>query len=240
MQNTLAIVKKEFRGYFNTPLAYVFLVAFLIITQWLVMRSYFLRDQADLRTFFSLIPIIFILFIPAVTMRLWAEEKKLGTLETLMTSPVTDGEVILGKFLGGWLFLILGLLLTFALPLVVVATVKEGVGLDRGPLIGGYLGLILLGGSYMSIGLFASSLWDSQIAAWIVGASICFLLYMIGDPFGLFALPQALVPLFQYLSLSQHFENIARGVIDVSDIVYYISVIFFFLFLNSCLIKRRS
>jgi len=240
MHNTITIVKKEFRSYFNTPLAYVFLLAFLIITQWLVMRGYFLREQADLRTFFNLMPIIFILFIPGITMRLWAEERKQGTIETLMTSPIRDSEVILGKFLGGWLFLALAIVLTFALPIVVSSTVRPDVGIDRGPVIGGYIGLFLLGGAYLAIGIFASSLWDSQIAAWIVGASICFFLYMIGDPFGLFSLPQALVPLFQYISLSQHFENISRGVIDISDLVYYFSVIFFFLFLNTCLLRRRS
>jgi ABC-2 type transport system permease protein len=240
MHNTIAILKKEFRGYFNTPMAYVFLMAFLIISQWLVMRSYFLRDQADLRTFFTLAPIIFILFIPAITMRLWAEERKLGTIETLMTAPVRDAEAILGKFLGGWLFLAVALVLTFALPVVVAGTVKEQIGIDYGPIIGGYIGLFLLGGAYLAIGLFASSLWDSQIAAWIIGSSLCFFLYMIGDPFGLFSLPQTLVPFFQYLSLSQHFENIARGVLDISDLVYYISIIFFFLFLNSIFLKRRN
>ena len=240
MKNTITMMKKEFRGYFSTPLAYVFLVAFLIITQWMVMRGYFLRGQADLRSFFSLLPVVFILFIPAVTMRLWAEERKQGTIETLMTAPVRDGEVIMGKFLGGWLFLALALVLTFAMPIVVSLTVKSSVGIDRGPVMGGYLGLFLLGGAYLSIGLFSSSLWDSQIAAWIVGASICFFLYMIGDPFGLFSLPRALVPLFQYLSLSRHFENIARGVIDVNDIIYYFSVIFFFLFLNACVLKNRK
>jgi len=240
MRNTIAIVKKEFRGYFSTPLAYVFLVAFLVITQWLVLKGYFLRGQADLRSFFSLIPIVFILFIPAVTMRLWAEERKQGTIETLMTSPVRDGEVIVGKFVGGWIFLALALVLTFALPILAKVTVKPEIGIDRGPIIGGYIGLFLLGGAYLAIGLFASSLLDSQIGAWIVGASICFLLYMIGDPFGLFSLPASLVPLFQYLSLSRHFENIGRGVIDFNDLLYYFSVIFFFLFMNACVLKNRK
>ncbi len=240
MHNTIAIMKKEFRSYFNTPLAYVFLVAFLVIAQWLVMRGYFLRGQADLRSFFGLLPIIFILFIPAVTMRLWAEERKQGTIETLMTAPLRNGEVVLGKFIGGWLFLALALVLTFALPILVKATVDPSVGIDRGPIIGGYIGLFLLGGAYLAIGLFASSLWDSQIAAWIVGAMICFFLYIIGDPFGLFSLPQAIVPFFQYLSLSRHFENIARGVLDIRDLIYYASVIFFFLFLNACMLKARK
>ena len=240
MHNTVVIMKKEFRGYFSTPLAYVFLVAFLVITQWLVLRGYFLRGQADLRSFFGILPIIFILFIPAITMRLWAEERKLGTIETLMTAPLKDGEVVLGKFLGGWLFLAVALVLTLGLPILVKATVDPTVGVDRGPIIGGYIGLFLLGGAYLAIGLFASSLWDSQIAAWIVGATICFFLYIIGDPFGLFSLPQALVPFFQYLSLSRHFENIARGVLDIRDIIYYASVIFFFLFLNACVLRTRK
>ncbi len=240
MRNTLVITKKEFKSYFSTPLAYVFLVAFLIITQWMVMRGYFIRAQADMRSFFGLVPVIFILFVPAVTMRLWAEERRQGTIETLMTSPLRDMEIIVGKFLGGWLFIILGLLLTFALPLVIRATAAPTIGIDRGPIIGGYIGLVLLGGAYLSIGLFASSLWDSQIAAWIIGASICFFLYMIGDPFGLFSLPAALVPLFQYLSLSRHFENIARGVIDLRALIYYFSVIFYFLFLNACILKNRK
>lgn len=240
MHNTIVLIKKEFRSYFSTPLAYIFLVAFLVISQWLVMRGYFLRGQADLRSFFGLVPIIFILFIPAITMRLWAEERRQGTIETLMTSPVRDMEVILGKFLGGWIFMGLAILFTFALPLVLKYTVSPEVGTDKGPIIGGYIGLFLMGGAYLAIGLFASSLLDSQIAAWIIGTCICFALYMVGDPFGLFALPQSLVPLFQYLSLSRHFENIARGVIDIRDLVYYFSVIFFFLFLNSCMIKSRK
>jgi len=239
MYNTIVLLKKEFRSYFNTPLAYVFLVAFLIISQWLVMRGYFLRGQADLRTFFSLVPVIFILFIPAITMRLWAEEQKQGTIETLMTSPVRDMEVILGKFLGGWIFMGLAILSTIALPLVTKWTAAPEVGIDKGPVIGGYIGLFLMGGAYLAIGLFASSLIDSQIAAWIIGTCICFFLFMIGDPFGLFSLPQPLVPLFQYLSLSRHFENIARGVLDIRDILYYFSMIFFFLYLNACILKTR-
>lgn len=240
MNNALIITKKEFRGYFNTSQAYVYLVAFLIITQWLFLRNYFLNDQASLRPFFSLTPIVFILFVPAITMKLWAEERKLGTIETLMTSPVREIEAIVGKFLGGWMFIAIALILTAALPIVVMSTVSEKAGVDLGPIIGGYIGLFLLGGAYLAIGQFASSLWDSQIAAWIFGSSICFFLYIIGDPFNLFELPPLLVTLFQYISINYHFENIARGILDLRDIVYYFSIIFYFLFLNSCVLKTRK
>jgi len=143
MSNVLAVFRKEFRTYFSSAIAYVFITIFLVLTLWLFFRSFFLINQASVRDFFGLVPLVFLLFIPAVTMRLWAEERKMGTLELLMTLPVTDVQVVLGKFLAALAFLGVAVALTLPLPIVVEALGKP----DWGPIIGGYLGTLLLGGA---------------------------------------------------------------------------------------------
>lgn len=236
MSNVLAVFRKEFQTYFNSTIAYVFITIFLLVTVWLFFTSFFLVNQATLRDFFGLIPLVFLLFVPAVSMRLWAEERKLGTLELLMTLPVTESQVVLGKYLASLAFLGVSLLLTVPLAIVVEALGSP----DWGPIVGGYLGALLLGGAYLAIGLYISSLTENQIVAFIISAISCFLLFIIGEDIILYKLPTFIRPFCQALGLGAHFDSIGRGVIDSRDIIFYVSLIGFFLYLNVRAIERRA
>jgi ABC-2 type transport system permease protein len=234
MKTILTIFWKEFRGYFNSPVAYIFIISFLIFTNWLFFKGFFLMNQSSLRSFFSILPWVFMFLAPAVTMRSWAEEKKLGTVELLMTLPVRDYEVVLGKFLASFIFLIVTLLCTLPLPLTVMLVGNP----DIGPIWGGYLGAFLMGGAYLAIGCFASSLTENQIVAFIIAIFLSFALLITAENLVIMNLPAALV--FTFLGLGAHFESIGRGVIDSRDIVYYSSVIGFFLFLNGLSVESRK
>jgi ABC-2 type transport system permease protein len=236
LTTVLAICKKEFRSYFQSPIAYIFITVFLVLTHWLFFRGFFVVNQATMREFFGLIPIVFLLFVPAVTMRLWAEERKLGTLELLLTFPVKDWEVVIGKFLASFAFLAVTILLT--LPLAITVAILGNP--DDGALIGGYAGALLLGGAYLAIGLWISGLTQNQIVAFIITAVVCFVLYIIGDPIVLSSVPQPLMPFFANLSMGYHFDSIGRGVLDSRDLLYYLSIIGFFLFLNIRSIESRK
>jgi ABC-2 type transport system permease protein len=236
MKTILTIFGKEFRGYFNSPVAYIFIISFLVFTNWLFFKGFFLMNQSSLRSFFSILPWVFMFLAPAVTMRSWAEEKKLGTVELLMTLPVRDYEVVLGKFLASFIFLIVTLLCTLPLPLTVMLVGNP----DIGPIWGGYLGAFLMGGAYLAIGCFASSLTENQIVAFIIAIFLCFALLITAENLVIMNLPAALVPVFSFLGLGAHFDSIGRGVIDSRDIVYYISVIGFFLFLNGLSVESRK
>jgi ABC-2 type transport system permease protein len=236
MKTILTIFWKEFRGYFNSPIAYIFIISFLVFTSWLFFKGFFLMNQSSLRSFFSILPWVFLFLAPAVTMRSWAEEKKLGTIELLMTLPVKDYEVVLGKFLASFIFLIVTLLCSIPLPLTVMLVGNP----DVGPIWGGYLGAFLMGGAYLAIGCFASSLTENQIVAFIIAIFLSFALLIIGENLVIMNLPAALVPVFTFLGLGAHFESIGRGVIDSRDIIYYISIIGFFLFLNGLSVESRK
>ena len=236
MKTILTIFWKEFRGYFNSPIAYIFIISFLVFTNWLFFKGFFLMNQSSLRSFFSILPWVFMFLAPAVTMRSWAEEKKLGTIELLMTLPVKDYEVVLGKFLASFIFLIVTLLCSIPLPLTVMLVGNP----DIGPIWGGYLGAFLMGGAYLAIGCFASSLTENQIVAFIIAIFLSFALLIIGENLVIMNLPAALVPVFTFLGLGAHFESIGRGVIDSRDIIYYISIIGFFLFLNGLSVESRK
>ena len=236
MKNIINIFRKEFRAYFSSPIAYIFIISFLGVTNWLFFRTFFLASQSSLRPFFSLLPWVFLFLAPAITMRSWAEEKKLGTIEILMTLPVKEYEVVIAKFLSSFVFLILTLCLTFPLPLTVMVLGSP----DPGPIWGGYAGAFLLGGAYLAIGLFSSSLTENQIVAFIVSIMLCFALLIVGEDFVLINVPSVLVPVFSYLGLGAHFQSIGRGVIDSRDILYYFSVIGFFLFLNQISVESRK
>ncbi|MEW5802386.1 MAG: ABC transporter permease subunit [bacterium] len=236
MNNIFAIFKKEFRSYFNSPIAYIFITAFLVFSGWLFFRGFFLIGEATMRPFFSILPWEFLFFVPAVTMRLWAEEKKLGTIELLMTFPLSDYEIVMGKFLAAFLFLTITVLLTATFPLTLFYLNKP----DLGPIIGGYLGALLMGAAYLSIGLFISSLTENQIVAFIVSIFTCFALFIIGEQIVITALPSWLARIFTFLGLGAHFESIGRGVIDSRDLIYYVSVIVFFLFLNIRSVESRK
>ncbi len=235
MKNTVPIMKREFSSYFNAPIAFIYLTVFLALSSWLYLKGFFLVNEASMRAFFGLIPWIFLFFVPAITMRLWAEEKKVGTMELLMTLPVTDAEAVLGKFLASFIFLAVSLALTFVLPLVVGILGDP----DPGQIVGGYLGCVLIGAAYLSIGLFISSLTENQIVAFIVSVVAIFLFYILGADFVLFGVPDWLVPILSFAGLGGHFESISRGVIDSRDIIYYLSVIGLFLYLNVKSIEAR-
>jgi len=228
MRVLFAVFKKEFRSYLASPMGYIYLVVFLILANWFFFRGFFLVNQASLRSLFGMFPWLFLLFVPAITMRLWAEERKLRTLEVLLTLPVKDHQVALGKFLASLVFLILSLVLTLPLPLSISLIGK----LDWGQVVCGYLGAILLGASYLAIGLFASSLSESQIVAFILGALFCFILFLVGEEIVLYSMPTKVASFLQYLGLGYHYDGIARGVIDSRDVLYYLSVVVFFLYLN--------
>lgn len=220
MRQVLNIFKKEFNGYFISPIAYIVISIFLVVIGWFFFSTFFLFNQANLRNFFSLLPITLAFVIPAVTMRLFAEELNIGSYELLLTMPVTFHDVILGKFLACLAFIVTMLIPTLAYP-VIVSLLGQ---LDWGPVIGGYTGTILLAGAFAAIGLFASSLTRNQIIAFIVGTAICFMITMIDKM--LFFLPQSLLGIFSYLGAGYHFQNISKGIIDSRDVLYFVSVAF--------------
>jgi len=220
MRQIKNIFKKEFRTYFESPIAYIVISIFLLVTGWFFFMTFFLYDQADLRGFFALLPIIFSFVVPAITMRLFSEELNIGSYETLLTMPVTFPDVILGKFMASVAFIAAMLVPTLAYPI----TVSFLGQLDWGPVAGGYIGAIMLGAAFSAIGLFASSLTRNQIIAFIIGLAICFALTLIDKM--LFFFPQSLLGIFEYLGADFHFQNISKGIIDSRDILYFLSVSF--------------
>jgi len=218
MSPALVISRRELRTYFNSPVAYIVVSVFTVITGYLFFTQLFLEQQAEMRGFFGSMPLLFMFLAPAITMRLLADERSSGTLEMLITMPVRDWEVVLGKFLAAMALIgaALGLTLVFAI------TVRALGPLDRGPTIGGYLGLLLMGGAYVAIGVMCSAFTRNSIVAFIVSFAISFALFLFGHVVQF--VPQTLQPLVAFLSISNHFENISRGVIDSRDVIYYLSV----------------
>ena len=236
MKNAIAVARREFRAYFESPIAYIFITAFLLLVNFLYLWTFFVAGQADMRPFFGFMPFVFLFLVPSITMRLWAEERKMGTLEVLLTLPVQEKEVVLGKFIASFLFMLIMLALTFNIPLLVGLLGNP----DWGVIIGGYLGCLLMGASYLAIGLFASALSDNQIVAFILAIAICTAMLIVGDWFFLILVPDILVPLFNYLGLGAHFESMGRGVIDTRDLLYYVSIIGIFLYLNVNTVENRT
>ena len=234
MKQILNIVRKELASYFVSPIAYIVIAIFLVVTGWFFFSTFFLYNQASMRGFFSLLPIILSFVVPAVTMKLFSEEFNRGSYEMLMTLPVTQLEVILGKFLAA-----LGFIVVMLLPTVVYALIISGMGdLDPGPVLGGYLGAVLLGGLFAAVGLFASSLTRNQIIAFIIALAICFFLTLIDKM--LFFLPEPVVGVFQFLGADFHFQNISRGILDSRDLVYFLSVCFVALYGTYLVIQEKK
>ncbi len=234
-RETRAVVRKELASYFATPVAYIVITVFLAVTGWFFFSTFFLYGQAELRAFFQLLPLMLSFVVPAVTMRLFAEEKHSGSFEILMTLPVSTRDVVAGKMLAGSIFVMIMLA-----PTILYAVSVALVGsLDPGPMIGGYIGAALLGGAYSAIGVFASSLTKNQIVAFILTILLSFTLFILGEDVILVNLPDFWVPFFSFLGLGKHFVSIQRGIIDSRDIVYYLSVTGFFLFLNVLFVTKR-
>lgn len=234
MRQMITIAKKEFGDYFVSPIAYIVISIFLLVIGWFFFRPFFLYKQASLRSFFNLLPITFSFVIPAITMRLFAEELNVGSYETLLTMPVTFRDVIMGKFIASVAFIVAMLIPTLAYP-ISVSFMGE---LDWGPVIGGYVGAIMLGAGFSAIGLFASALTRNQIIAFIVGLAICFSLTMIDAM--LFFIPRSLIGFFGYLGSDSHFDNIAMGIIDSRDILYFFTISFLGLYSANLVMKEKE
>ena len=234
MSPAFVISRREIRTYFNSPVAYIVVSVFTIVFAFFFFNNLFVEKQADMRSFFSLAPLMFCFFAPAVTMRLLAEEKGSGTIELLITMPVRDWEVVVGK----WLAAMALLCTTLGLTLVFAITVARLGPLDRGPALGGYVGLLLMGGAYIGIGVMASSFTRNQVVSLILAFGICFALFLFGKvlPF----VPERLQPIVSFLSTDTHFENVSRGVIDSRDVVYYLSVIVVSLLVATSSLESRK
>ena len=219
-----AVMRRELRSYFVTPVAYVFLVIFLVLAGILTFYAgdFYERGQADLQPFFVMHPWLYLILVPAITMRMWAEEAKGGTLELLLTLPVTLWQAMLGKFLAAWLFIGLALVLTFPIWI----TVNYLGSPDNGVILAGYLGSWMMAGTFIAIGACLSALTNSQVVAFVLTALVSVLLMLVGQPqvldFLQGGLPNRLINGVAHLSILQHFEAIARGVLDVRDLLYFL------------------
>lgn len=232
--NTAHIFRREFMHYFVTPIAYIVIAIFLILTGWFFFSTFFLYSQADLRNFYSLLPIIFSFIIPMITMRLFSEEYNVGSYETLVTMPVTDRDIILGKF-----FAALAFIAVMLLPTIGYAISVSFLGeLDWGPVVGGYIGALLLGAAFSAVGLFSSALTKNQIIAFIIGMIICFSLTMIDKI--LFFLPESMLGFFQFIGADYHFGNVSRGILDTRDTLYFVSVVFVALYGTFLVLQEKK
>lgn len=236
MRTVYILFKKELMSYFNSPIAYIYIAVFLIVGNWLFFKPFFLMGEVSMRGYFNLLPWMFLFLTPAITMRLWSEEKKTGTIEFLLTLPISNWQLVLSKFFGAFVFLAISLALTLSIPLTLA---NLGVP-DYGPIIGGYLGALGLGAAYLALGLFMSSLTKNQIIALITGSVACFIFFIIGQDFVIASLPKVLEPALKYASVSWHFDSISRGVIDTKDIFYYLSFTFVWLWLNVKVLEGRK
>jgi ABC-2 type transport system permease protein len=227
MSPTMAVMRRELRSYFVTPVAYVFLVIFLVLSGILTFYAgdFYDRGIADLQPFFAMHPWLYLILVPAVSMRMWAEEAKSGTLELLLTLPMRLWQAMLGKFLAAWFFVGLALLLTFPIWI----TVNYLGSPDNGIIIAGYIGSWLMAGAFLAIGACLSTLTSSQVVAFILTAVVCVLLILVGQSevmdFFQGALPRRLVNGVAHLSMLRHYEAIARGVLDVRDLIYFVLTI---------------
>ena len=212
------IMKRELKAYFTAPVAYIVTALFLIVSGILFFSTFFLYDRAELRQYFSLLPVLLSFFIPALTMRIFAEERRVGSIETLMTLPVTELDVVTGKYLASFIstLIMLAPTLFYILPTVIFGSP------DFGPIVGGYLGAVFLCASFTAIGVFATSVTKNQIIAFFTGFIICIVLTLI-DSFLVF-LPSPIVSLLSYLSANEHFTSISRGILDTRDLIYFISL----------------
>lgn len=242
MGNVWIIFKREFNGYFATPIAYVFAAIFVFLSGVFTfyLGNFFERDQADLSAFFQFHPWLYLFLIPALAMRLWAEERRGGTIELLMTLPISMSQAVLGKFLAAWAFASVALALTFPLWL----TVNYLGSPDNGVILASYLGSLLMAGGFLAIGSCISALTRNQVIAFVVSAVICLLFVLSGFPLVLdfvgTVAPQFVVEAISSFSFLSHFQTISKGVLDVRDIIYFASVIVFWLFANAVVVELKK
>jgi len=247
-----AIYRRELRAYFATPVAYVFIVVFLLLTGYccfslrpgyvagFFLGGFFERGRADMQSFFSGMPLLFVVLVPAITMRLWSEERRSGTIEQLMTLPVSMGQAVLGKFLAAWTFTAIALACT--LPAWI--TVNYLGAPDNGVIVSSYLGALLMAGAFLALGSAISALTNNQVIAFVVGVVACLAVTLSGtrDVARILnsVLPQGAVDVVVYLSFKTHFDAIVRGVLDLRDVLFFVSVIGLGLFANAVIIERTK
>jgi ABC-2 type transport system permease protein len=234
MSTTTTVAKREIRAYFNSPVAYIVVTVFMLIAGYLYWSQLFLEKQTELRYYFNLTPLVFTFIIPAITMRLFAEEKGSGTLEMLITMPVRDWQVVVGKFLAGLAMLaaMIGMTMFYGVTLSLLGPI------DRGPMLTGYLGLLLMGGAYIAIGVMSSSLTRNQIVAFILAFAISFALFIFGQIVQY--APDWLQPVLAFLSMGNHFESMSRGVVDSRDVIFYVSVMVVALVIATASLESRK
>jgi len=226
MKGFLAVFKREFRSYFATPLAYVFLMVFLFFSGYLTFKEGFFEvRQADMAAFFVNIPLLFVFLVPAAAMRLWAEEKKTGSIELLFTLPITVTQAVLGKFLAAWLFLIVAIGLTFPMAITVCYLGKPDIGL----MAAGYLATILIAGGFLAVGCFFSAVSNNQVISFVLSVVACGVLVFAGMPTTMnylsSFLPAGAVNAVSIMSFQEHFESIGKGVLEFKDISYFVILI---------------
>ncbi len=241
-KNVKTILKRELYGYFRTPVAYVFIIIFLFLTGIFsfYLGAFYERGQADLEPFFRFHPWLYLFLIPAIAMRLWSEERKTGTIELLMTLPISVTDAVLGKFLAAWCFTAIALSLTFPMWITVNYLGEP----DNTVIFASYIGSLLMAGGFLAIGSCISALSKSQVIAFVISVVICFLFILSGFPLVLDFFqgwaPQALVEVISSLSFLTHFDSINKGVIDLRDVIYYLVLISFWLYANVVVIDSRK
>jgi ABC-2 type transport system permease protein len=226
MNSFWSVFKRELKSYFTTPVAYVFLVVFLFFAGYLAFKQgFFEARQADMRAFFMNLPLLFVFMVPATAMRLWAEERRVGSIELLLTLPITVIQAVLGKFFAAWFFLAIALLLTFPMVITVCYLGNPDVGL----IVTGYLGSLLMAGGFLAVGCFFSAVSKNQVISFVLSVVACAILVFAGMPttmnyLSLF-LPAGLVSAIETMSFQSHFESIQRGVLEFKDLSYFVLLI---------------
>jgi ABC-type transport system involved in multi-copper enzyme maturation permease subunit len=239
MRNIATIFRREFHAYFDSSIAYIFMIVFLLLTAGLYMTTFFLAGAADMRGFFGNLPLFNLFFLPAVTMRLWAEEKRTGTMELLMTLPMQAREIVLGKYLAALAFYAIALAGTLTIPLTLVLVGDP----DVGALVAGYLGSLLLGAFYLAVGIFVSGLFKDQIVAFVVSLMFCLFFFFAGTQVvvattdGWFSGLGSFLE--SYVGITGHFQDIQRGVLDLHNVLYFVSMSTLFLVLNTLSLEGR-
>lgn len=242
MRNTLILFERELKGYFATPVAYVFIVIFLILNGWITfyLGGFFEAERSDLQAFFGFHPWLYLFLIPAISMRLWSEERKTGTIELLMTLPVTMGQAVLGKFLAAWAFTAIALLLTFPMWI----TVNYLGDPDNGVIFASYVGSLLMAGGYLAIGACISVLTKNQVISFVLSLMLCLVFILAGFPMVLDFVsgwaPAPVVDAVRSFSFLTHFNSITKGVIDLRDLLFFGSLIAMCLFANAVLLDLKK
>lgn len=241
MKTMFVVAGRELGAYFSTPVATVFIVIFLALQGALTFNlgNFFERGQADLTPFFTFIPWVLMLLIPAITMRLWAEERRLGTIELLLTLPITQGQAVVGKFLAAWAFCAVALVLTF--PIVVTVNILGNP--DNGVIAAGYVGALLVAGAFLSIGAALSALTKNQVIAFVLAVAVCFVFAAASFPVVTEFLSRnmpALAEVARRISVFDRFMNFVRGVVALRDVIYFATFIGFWLFVNAVIVEARK